>query len=92
MLLQGRDLKVLSVRWFLLTEVEEDGVWPDGLLDAYAPVIPKVGGDATPLGQRPLCVLPVVHRTMRMFGCGLILLLTSVSLGPRIVEFHRVAP
>ena len=25
-------------------------------------MIPKVGGDATPLGQRPFCVLPVVCR------------------------------
>ena len=42
--------------------VEESGVWPDGLLDAYNAMIPKSGGDATPLGQRPLCVLPVVYR------------------------------
>ena len=25
-------------------------------------MIPKSGGDATPLGQRPLCILPVVYR------------------------------
>ena len=25
-------------------------------------MIPNVGGDTTPLGQRPLCVLPVVYR------------------------------
>ena len=25
-------------------------------------MIPKVDGDSTPLGQRPLCVLPVVYR------------------------------
>ena len=25
-------------------------------------MIPKVGGDSTPLGQRPLSVLPVVYR------------------------------
>ena len=25
-------------------------------------MIPKTGGDATPLGQRPLSVLPVVYR------------------------------
>ena len=34
------------------------GVWPDGLLDAYIAMIPKTDGDATPLGQRPLSVLP----------------------------------
>ena len=38
------------------------GVWPDGLLDAYIAMIPKTDGDATPLGQRPLSVLPVVYR------------------------------
>ena len=25
-------------------------------------MIPKTDGDSTPLGQRPLCVLPVVYR------------------------------
>ena len=35
---------------------------PDGLLDAYIAMIPKADGDATPLGQRPVCVLPVVYR------------------------------
>ena len=29
-----------------------------GLLDAYIALIPKTDGDATPLGQRPLSVLP----------------------------------
>ena len=42
--------------------VEDSGVWPDGLLDAYIAMILKSDGDATPLGQRPLSVLPVVHR------------------------------
>ena len=42
--------------------VETDCVWPEGLLDAYIAMIPKVDGDATPLGQRPVCVLPVVYR------------------------------
>ena len=31
-------------------------------MDAYIAMIPKTDGDATPLGQRPLCVLPVVYR------------------------------
>ena len=52
-----RELKSLLVPWFdglarILAEVEELGVWPEGLL----------GGDSTPLGQRPLSVLPVVYR------------------------------
>ena len=62
-----KELKVLPVSWFdqlarILTLVEDDGVWPDGLLDAYITMIPKTDGDATPLGQRPLSVLPVVYR------------------------------
>ena len=46
----------------ILTKVEEQGVWPEGFLDAHIAMIPKVGGDSTPLVQRPLCVLPVVYR------------------------------
>ena len=62
-----RELKVLPVAWYdglarILTEVEELGVWPDGLLDAYIAMIPKVDGDATHWGQRPFSVLPVVYR------------------------------
>ena len=61
------ELKVLPVSWFdglarILTKVEDLGVWPDGLLGAYITMIPKSDGDATPLGQRPLSVLPVVYR------------------------------
>ena len=56
-----RELKVLPVSWFdelarILTKVEDLGLWPDGLLDAYITMIP------TPLGQRPLSVFPVVYR------------------------------
>ena len=62
-----RELKVLPVAWFdglarILSKVEDLGVWPDGSLDAYIAMIPKVDGDATSLGQRPLSVLPVVYR------------------------------
>ena len=62
-----RELKVLPVAWFdglarILTKVEDLGVWPDGLLDAYIAMIPKGDGNATPLGQRPLSVLPIVYR------------------------------
>ena len=62
-----RELKVLPVAWFdglarILAKVEEAGVWPEGLLDAHIAMIPKADGDATPLGQRPLGVLPVVYR------------------------------
>ena len=62
-----REFKVLPLSWFdelarILTKVEDLGVWPDGLLDAEITRIPKTDGDATPLGQTPLCVLPVVYR------------------------------
>ena len=62
-----REFKELPVSWFdglarILSCVEDFGIWPDGLLDAYIAMIPKVDGDATPLGQRPLSVLPVVYR------------------------------
>ena len=64
---EWRELKALPASWFdglasILRMVEADCVWPEGLLDAYIAMIPKVDGDATPLGQRPLCVLPVVYR------------------------------
>ena len=57
----------MAVSWFnelarILAKVEDLGVWPDGLLDAYITMIPKTDGDATTLGQRPLSVLPVVYR------------------------------
>ena len=62
-----RELKVLPVSWYdglarILTRVEDIGIWPDGLLDAYIAMIPKNDGDATPFGQRPLSVLPIVYR------------------------------
>ena len=50
-----RELKSLPVSWFdglarIFAKVEELGVWPEGLLDAYIAMIPKVDGDSTPLG------------------------------------------
>ena len=62
-----RDLKTFPVAWFdwlavVLSRVELDGVWPNGLLDAYVTMIPKADGDAATTGQRPLCVLLVVYR------------------------------
>ena len=62
-----RELEVLPVAWEdefgrIQTKVEELGVWPEGLLDAYIAMLPKADGDATPLGQRPLSVLPVAYR------------------------------
>ena len=70
-----RELKVLPISWFdelarILAKVEDFGVWPDGLLDAYIAMIPKSDGDATPLGQRPLSVLPVVYRLWASIRLG----------------------
>ena len=63
----GESLRPFSPPWFdglarILRVVEESGVWPEGFLDAYIAMIPKSGGDATPLRQWPLCELPVVYR------------------------------
>ena len=60
-----REFKALPVSWSdglarILSEVEE--VWPKGLLDAFIAMIPETDGDATPLGQRPLGVLPIAYR------------------------------
>ena len=62
-----RELKFLPVSWYdelarILTKVEDFGIWPGGLLDAYIAMIPKTDGDSTPLGQRPPSVLPIVYR------------------------------
>ena len=42
--------------------MEDAGVWPEGLLGAQIALIPETDGDATPLGQWPLSVLPIAHR------------------------------
>ena len=67
------EIKALPLSWFsglaiLLNLVETSGTWPQGLLDASIAVIPKADGDSTPLGQRPLIVLPVVYRLWLPFG------------------------
>ena len=70
------------------------------LLDDYIAMIPKVDGDSTPIGQRPLCVVPVVYRLWasvrlrhleeRLIGLGclhlfLVLLVGGVRLRPGIL-------
>ena len=69
------ELKALPLPWFsglaiLLELVETCGTWPQGLLDAYIAMIPKADGDSTPLGQRPLSVLPVVYRLWAALRLG----------------------
>ena len=61
------EIKALSFFWFIglalvLRQIEAAGRWSQGLPDAYIAMIPKAEGDSTPLGQRSLCVLPVVYR------------------------------
>ena len=59
-----KEMKVFPVPWFdgraHILKVEEVDVWSEGLLDAFAAMIPKFDGDATPLVQRPLSVLRTV--------------------------------
>ena len=43
---------------------------PQGLQDAYIAMIPKADGGSTPLGQRPLSVLPVVYRLWASLRLG----------------------
>ena len=62
-----QDLKAFPVSWFdwlavVVSGVELDGVWPEGLLDAYIAMIPNADGDATPIGQRPIYILPIIYR------------------------------
>ena len=88
-----RELKVLSVPWFdglarIHSKVEETGVWPEGLLDAYIALIPKSDGNATPLGQRPLSVLPVVYRIWA--SARMVQLEVGFSLGSRTLFFVLV--
>ena len=68
-------IKALLLPWFsglaiLLELVESTGTWPQGLLDAFTAMIPKADGDSTPLGQRPLSVLPVVYRLWASLRLG----------------------
>ena len=61
------EIKPLSLSWFVglasvLRQIEAAGRCLQGLLDAKIARIAKAEGDSTPLGQRPLCVLPVVYR------------------------------
>ncbi len=69
------EVKALPLPWFsglaiLLELIESTGIWPQGLLDAYIAMIPKADGDSTPLGQRPLSVLPVVYRLWASLRLG----------------------
>ena len=69
------EVKALPLPWFsglaiLMELVGSTGVLPQGLLDAHIAMIPKGDGDSTPLGQRPLSVLPVVYRLRASLRLG----------------------
>ena len=73
--LAWNEIKALPLPLFsglaiLLNLVETTGTWPQGLLDANIAMIPKADGDSTPLGQRPLSVLPVVYRLWASLRLG----------------------
>ena len=77
---EWRELKVVVVSWYdelarILTKVEDFGVWPDGLLDAYIAMIPKSDGDATSLVKELL----VCSRSFIVFG--LLLVWSSLRTG-----------
>ena len=78
-----RELTGVPLAWFdclavILSRIELDGTWPEGRLNACIAVIPKVDGDSTPPGERPLCVLSVVGSGHR---CGWGSLLVGFNLG-----------
>ena len=50
----------------ILRVVESDGVRPEGLLNAYTATIPKVDGDATPMGAKT-----IMCTDCSIFGLGL---------------------
>ena len=70
------EIKALPLPWFsglaiLLELIETTGVWPQGLFGLFFfEMIPKADGDSTPLGQRPLSVLPVVYRLWASLRLG----------------------
>ena len=46
----------------MFRKVEETGVWPGELSDAYIVMIQRTDGDVTHLDQRPLSILAMAHR------------------------------
>ena len=68
-----RELKVLPVAWFdelarILAKVEGVGVWPDGLLDAYIAMIPRLTVMLLPMARG----LSVFSRSSVVFGLLLV--------------------
>ena len=82
-----RELKVVPVSWYgelarILTKIENFGVWPDALLDAYIAMFPKTDGDAAPLARGLLvCSLCIVFR--------LLLVWCSLKVGLRLKCWWR---
>ena len=84
------EIKALPLPWFsglaiLLEFVETTGVWPQGLLDAYIAMIPKVDGDFTLTGFVRKIFLFIVRSDF-----GINLLLDLVNFVVEMVVFPRV--
>ena len=65
-LLSPDDLKALPKEAFddladVLTQVEAEGKWPEGLSGAFVALLPKKD-DHGPLAQRPISLLPMVYK------------------------------
>ena len=65
-----KDLEALPALWCdgpasVLRLVESEKAWHEKLLDGHIVMITEAGGDATPLAQRRLSVLPTVYRLCR---------------------------
>ena len=70
-----RELKVLPVAWFdglasILSRVEDLGVWPDGLLDAFIAMIPKTDGDAAPRDLSVFSLLCIASGPLLVWSVG----------------------
>ena len=70
-----REFKALPVSWFdglarIFSKVEDTGVWPEGLLDAYIALIRKTDGDATPLPSGLLVFFPWFSGFGSLLGWG----------------------
>ena len=87
-----RELKVLPVSWYdglarILTKVEDTGVWPDGLLDAYIAMIPKNDGNAiSPWPETSL----VRSRLFIVFGLLLVWVRWMVGSSPGYLTLFSV--
>ena len=53
---------IIAILVECLNAVERDGVWPEALMQALVPLIPKPDSDGDPLSQRPITITAVLYR------------------------------